>query len=69
MGKSVKILKKRYNGITDPYDYVKEFKAHLDAFNVANVAKCKAFPIMMEGRAVNWFSSLSRGSIALFKNL
>lgn len=51
MTKSLKIPKKRYNWTTDPYDHVEEFEPHLDAFGVADEAKCKAFPITLKRNA------------------
>lgn len=53
----------------DLYDHVEEFEAHMDAFNAENEAKCKAFPITLEGNTVNWFRSLPAGFITYFENL
>lgn len=60
---------KMYDGTTDPEAHIKSFTNVMAFRTGCGVVWCRAFSLSMEGEALEWFNSLTSGSIENFKSL
>ena len=60
---------KSYDGVKDPIDHLETFKILMHLQGVPDKIMCRAFPMMLKGLAIIWFSRLMLNSINTFKEL
>ncbi|XP_014503206.1 uncharacterized protein LOC106763546 [Vigna radiata var. radiata] len=58
-----------YDGTTDPEAHVKSFINAMTFRTGCDAIWCRAFPLSLEGEALEWFDSLPNGTIGNFKSL
>ncbi|XP_027155637.1 uncharacterized protein LOC113756010 [Coffea eugenioides] len=60
---------KSYDATTDPEDHLFVFLTQMHLQTVADVVRCKTFPMFLEGKARQWFQGLPPRSIRSFTQL
>ncbi|CAB4316557.1 unnamed protein product [Prunus armeniaca] len=58
-----------YDGIIDPVDFLNNFGYWMNVKDAGDAMKCRAFPLLLEGSAKDWFKSLKPDSISSFNLL
>ncbi|CAB4286645.1 unnamed protein product [Prunus armeniaca] len=48
-----------YDGMTDPYDHLDNFRYAMEGRRANEVTKCRLFPTTLEGQATSWFKGLA----------
>ena len=64
---NLKIPHNRYDGMTDPYNYISYFQTSLDLYDATDTAKCRMFPAILRGIGRTWFDLLLDQSIHSLK--
>ena len=62
-----RVLKEKFDGMTDLTDHVIGFESTLDQYKASNAVKYRAFPATFKGVARLWYDSLPPQSITKFK--
>ncbi|CAL9002354.1 unnamed protein product, partial [Prunus brigantina] len=44
-----------YEGLTDPYDHLDNFRYAMEGRGANEATKCRLFPTTLKGAALNWF--------------
>lgn len=52
-----------YDGSTDPYDHLDNFRSTMDSKDPTEADKCKAFSQTLKGSAFDWFRRIPAGTI------
>ncbi|CAL9016086.1 unnamed protein product [Prunus brigantina] len=58
-----------YEGLTDPYDHLDNFRYAMEGRGANEATKCRLFPTTLKGAALNWFKRLSPESVGSFSEL
>nr|XP_004301973.2 PREDICTED: uncharacterized protein LOC101291635 [Fragaria vesca subsp. vesca] len=58
-----------YDGSTDPYDHLDNFRSAMDGKDATEADRCKAFPQTLKGSALNWFRRIPAGTIKSFGDM
>ena len=58
-----------YDRVKDPLDHLETFKTLMHLQGVPDEIMCRAFPTMLKGPAIIWFSRLTLNSVNTFKEL
>lgn len=58
-----------YEGKTDLYDHLDNFRYAMEAKGANEATRCRVFPMTLKGPAINWFKKLPSGSISSFADL
>ena len=64
---TIRILKERFNGISDPADHAAAFESRMNFYGAFDATKCRAFSATFNGVARSWYESLIAQSITSFK--
>ncbi|XP_015959939.1 uncharacterized protein LOC107483833 [Arachis duranensis] len=59
----------RYDGTQDPQEHLTAFEARMNLEGVGDEVRCRAFPVILAGPAIQWFNSLPQGSVAGFLDI
>lgn len=58
-----------YEGLTDPYDHLDNFRYVMEGRGANEATKCQLFPMTLKGVALNWFKRLNPESVSSFAEL
>ncbi|XP_057719629.1 uncharacterized protein LOC130934055 [Arachis stenosperma] len=59
----------RYDGTQDPQEHLMAFEARMNLEGVGDEVRCRAFPVILAGLAIRWFSALPQGSVTTFADI
>ncbi|XP_015970370.1 uncharacterized protein LOC107493850 [Arachis duranensis] len=59
----------RYDGTQDPQEHLMAFEARMNLEGVGDEVRCHAFPVILAGPAIRWFSALTQGSVTTFADI
>ncbi|CAB4308686.1 unnamed protein product [Prunus armeniaca] len=58
-----------YDGMTDPYDHLDNFRYAMEGRGANEATKCRMFPTTLKGPATSWFKRLTPEFISSFAEL
>ncbi|CAB4283342.1 unnamed protein product [Prunus armeniaca] len=58
-----------YDGMTNPYDHLDNFRYAMEGRGANKATKCHMFPTTLKGPATSWFKRLTPESISSFAEL